>query len=165
MDFGAKKLSVCLAARRNLNDDPQRPFLWPIGQARLQFGLERSQVKNAFNAIEAGDVAKSVRELADHEQINILQPGMYNDVRFHGLMRGNQVSFVTGMPSGIAEEVQLTLASQCKPINDGRTVRFSNDASADLADPKQRMAFVLKAAEQFDRLLKGAGRAQIMQSM
>ncbi|MBT0569016.1 hypothetical protein KIK84_01630 [Curvibacter sp. CHRR-16] len=164
-EWGAQNLERFLAHRENLIADSARPILWPIGK-QLAFGRKHQQIINAFNAIEAGDVAKSVRELADHEQLNILQPAMYNNPVFHALMRANQVSFVTGFPNGMAEAVQLTLASQCKPLSDGRTVSFSNEASADLADPKQRMAFVLKAAEQFDKLLAAPHtRSQIEQSL
>lgn len=164
-DWEAKNLRDFLDDRVKLNGDPKRPIIWPIGQ-RLRFGLKFDQILKGFSAIEAGNIAQSVKDLADHEQRNILQPGMYNNPMFHRAMQANQVSFVMGFPSGVAEAVELTLASQCKPINDGRTVGFSNDLSADLANVDQRMAFVLRAAEQFNKLINSpASRGQIVQSL
>ena len=69
------------------------------------------------------------------------------------------------IPSGAAEAIELTLASQCRPSDDGRTVGFSNDHFANLADIHQRMPFVLKAAEQFDELLRRSDRQLIEQAI
>ena len=76
-------------------------------------------------------------------------------------MRGNHFSYVTGIPSGAAEAIELTLASQCRPVDDGRTIGFSNNPFANLADINQRMPFVLRAAKQFDDLLHSDQRKQI----
>ena len=62
------------------------------------------------------------------------------------LLRGNHLSYVTNIPSGAAEAIELTLASQCRPIDDGRTIGFGNNPVANLADIDQRMPFVLRAA-------------------
>ena len=162
-DYGARNLREFIDHRQNII---RRSILWPVGQDKVQFGLKRTQVTDAFDAIAAGNVAKSVHYLADHEQRNILQPGMYANPMFHKAMRANQVSFVMGFPSGIAEAVQLTLASQCQPLSDERTVNFSNDFFADLANVDVRMAFVLRAAQRFDNLLRSpASRGQIIQSL
>ena len=90
---------------------------------------------------------------------------MYNDLLLVGLLLGNHLSYVTGVPSGAAAAVELTLASQCSPVDDGRTVGFSNDYFADLADIDQRMPFVLKAAAQFDELLNDGNRYLIEQAI
>jgi hypothetical protein len=50
-------------------------------------------------------------------------------------------------------------------INDGRTVGFGNNPMTDLSDIDQRMAFVLKAAAQFDELLQRSDRHQIEQAI
>ncbi|WP_447795456.1 DUF2515 family protein [Pseudomonas farris] len=142
--------------------------MWPIA-GKVEFGVDAGEIYRTFEAIDAGDIAESVRQMARHEQLNILQPAMYEDTHFAALMRsthaGNYVSVVTGLMSGAAEEIQLTLASQCK-APDGRQVSFSKNPVANLADKDQRMEFVLRAASQFDNLLKKpATRAQLKQSI
>ncbi|WP_428984968.1 DUF2515 family protein [Pseudomonas koreensis] len=57
------------------------------------------------------------------------------------------------------------MASQCK-APDNRQVSFSKNPIANLADRDQRMEFVLRAADQFDALLKNpTTRAQLKQSI
>ena len=73
--------------------------------------------------------------------------------------------YVTGIPFGVAQAIELTLASQCRPLSDGRTVEFSNNPTANLADIDQRMTFVLKAAAQFDELLHSTERHRIEQAI
>jgi len=101
---------------------------------------------------------------ARHEQINILQPAMYDDTGLKCMLRGNYFSYVTNFPCGAAQAVELTRASQCRPVEDERTIGFSNFPFADLADVKSRMAFVLKAAAQFDDLLHSDQRKHIERS-
>jgi hypothetical protein len=142
--------------------------LWPIS-SKVEFGLVQSQVSDTFKAIDERRISKSVEFMAQHEQINILQPAMYDDAHFSYLMRGthagNAVSVVTGIMSGAAEEIQLTLASQCK-APDERKVAFGSNPLANLADKDQRMEFVIRAASQFDALLKDpASRAKLTQSI
>ncbi|MNP65122.1 hypothetical protein D3C76_1606870 [compost metagenome] len=81
------------------------------------------------------------------------------------MLHGNHASYVIGFPSGVAEAVELTLASQCRRIDDGRTIGFSNNPVADLSEVNQRMAFVLRAAEQFDDLLHSDQRKQLEESI
>nr|WP_230578170.1 hypothetical protein [Xenorhabdus bovienii] len=90
---------------------------------------------------------------------------MYSDTLLVLLLRGNQISFVTGFPSGVAESVELTLASQCRRVDDGRTIEFSDEALADLSDIKQRMPFVYKAAERFDEMLQDSNRNLLKESL
>jgi hypothetical protein len=161
---GFKEMQACLPLRNKLKGE----VLWPIS-SKVEFGLVQSQVSDTFKAIDEGRISKSVEFMAQHEQINILQPAMYDDAHFAYLMRGthagNAVSVVTGIMSGAAEEIQLTLASQCK-APDGRKVAFGSNPLANLADKDQRMEFVIRAASQFDSLLKDpASRGKLTQSI
>ena len=104
-------------------------------------------------------------DYARHEQINILQPAMYDDTGLKWLLRVNQFSYVTNFPCGTAQAVELTLSSQRRPVEDGCTIGFSNFPFADLADVERRMAFLLKAAAQFDDLLHSDQRDQIERSI
>jgi len=158
-------LKDCLDSRSKIYGQGERPVLWPVGQETLEFGIDHEEILLAFEAIEAGNIAESVEHLAKHEQVNILQPAMYDDTGLKWLLRGNHASYVTNLPSGAAQAIELTLASQCRPIDDGRTIGFGNNPVANLADVKQRMAFVLRAAKQFDELLHSDKRGQLEQSI
>ncbi|CDH34216.1 DUF2515 family protein [Xenorhabdus bovienii] len=162
---GLEELKTCIKKRENIYGNSQYPILWPIGQEKLDFGQNYPDIMLAFEAIEAGDIAQGVVHLANHEQINILQPTMYSDTLLVLLLRGNQISFVTGFPSGVAESVELTLASQCRRVDDGRTIEFSDEALADLSDIKQRMPFVYKAATRFDEMLRDSNRSLLEESL
>jgi hypothetical protein len=162
---GLEALKDCLPARKNIYGSGQHPVLWPVGEKTLKFGIDHKEILRAFETIESGNIAKSVEHLAWHEQQNILQPAMYSDWRFSSLLYSNHLSYLSGIPSGAAEAIELTLASQCRRIDDGRTVGFSDSLSANLADINQRMPFVLRAAEQFDDLLRSNQRELIEQSI
>ncbi|VVO42071.1 hypothetical protein PS691_05836 [Pseudomonas fluorescens] len=162
---GLKALETCLESRQNIYGHDQHPVLWPVGQKKLRFGHDYKEILQAFQAIETGNIAKSVEHLAWHEQRNILQPAMYSDTKLVTLLRSNHVSYVTGFPSGAAQAIELTLASQCHRFDDGRTIGFGNNPVADLSDIHQRMAFVLKAAVRFDELLHDSNRYQIEQAI
>ena len=162
---GLKALETCLPSRKNIYGHDEYPVLWPIAQEKLKFGTNHKEILPAFEAIEAGNIAKSVERLATHEQVNILQPAMYSNSKLVALLRGNHVSYVTDIPSGVAQAIELTLASQCRPVDDGRTIGFSNNPMANLSNIEQRMAFVLKAAAQFDELLHDGNRHQIEQAI
>ncbi|MBV7549397.1 hypothetical protein KW849_24240 [Pseudomonas sp. PDM26] len=162
---GLWALKTCLASRKNIFGHVQQPVLWPIEQKKLEFGTYHEEILQAFAAIEAGNIAESVVHLAWHEQQNILQSAMYSDAQLVSLLRDNQFAYVTNFPTGAAAAVELTLASQCRPSEDGRTVGFSSDYFANLADIDQRMPFVLKAATQFDDLLRRSDRHLIEQAI
>jgi uncharacterized Zn-binding protein involved in type VI secretion len=162
---GLKALETCLPSRKNIYGHDEYPVLWPIAQEKLKFGTNHKEILPAFEAIEAGNIAKSVERLAWHEQQNILQPAMYSDRGLVWLLRSNHVSYITGVPSGAAEAIELTLASQCRRVDDGRTIGFGNNPMADLSDIDQRMAFVLKAAARFNELLQHPDRYQIEQAI
>ncbi|VVO15292.1 PAAR domain-containing protein [Pseudomonas fluorescens] len=162
---GLQALKTCLPSRKNIYGHDQHPLLWPVGQKKLRFGNNYEEILQAFEAIEAGNIAESVEHLAWHEQRNILQPAMYSDRGLEWLLRSNHVSYVIGFPSGAAEAIELTLASQCRRVDDERTIGFGNNAMADLSDIHQRMPFVLKAAARFDVLLHDSNRYQIEQAI
>lgn len=164
-DRGLSALETCLRSRKRIYGDARQPVLWPVTQERLRFGVDHDEIVHAFRAIDASNIAKSVEHLAMHEQKNILQPAMYSDLILVTLLRGNQFSYVTDFPSGAAQSIELTLASQCQPVDDGRTIRFKTSAMADLSDINQRMPFVLKAAKRFDDLLHNHNRHLIEQAI
>jgi uncharacterized Zn-binding protein involved in type VI secretion len=162
---GLLSLETCLPSRSDIYGHGQHPVLWPVAQETLKFGTDYKQILQAFKAIEAGNIADSVVHLAWHEQQNILQPAMYNDWRLVWLLRSNHASYITGIPFGAAEAIELTLTSQCRPSADGRSIGFGRNPIADLSDVQQRMAFVLKAAAQFDELLRRSDRQLIEQAI
>ncbi len=160
-DRGMWALEACLSARKGIFGDARHPVLWPVAPEKLKFGVDQQEILHAFRAIEAGKIADSVEWLAKHEQKNILQPTMYSDALLVALLRANHLSYVTDFPSGAAQAIELTLASQCQPVDDGRTIGFSKEHFADLSDLDQRMAFVLRAAGQFHELLSSTSRHSI----
>jgi hypothetical protein len=114
------------------------------------------RVVHAFEAIDAGNTPGGVKFLAEHEQLNILQPAMYDDTAFAMLMRANQFAWALNIPTGSAREIQLALANRCTTTGANSQIeRFSREPLANLADPNQRMAFVMRAAQRFDDLLRG----------
>ena len=160
---GFKEMEECLPNRRSLKNK----VIWPITE-KVEFGVAQREILETFAYIDQGKISNSVYEMARHEQLNILQPAMYDVERFARLMRGTQVgdviSVVTGLFSGLPEEIQLTLASQCKAPD--TKITFSQNPIADLANKDQRMEFVSRAAEQFDRLLKNqTTRSQLKDSI
>ncbi len=162
---GIKAFRECLRMRKNIQGHSQYPVLWPVGQDTLRFGRSYDELFAGFEAINTGRIAKSVEHLAWHEQKNILQPSMYRDCWFRLLLLGNHASFVLEYPSGVAQALELTLSSQCKPLDDGRTIGFSDRIFANLSDLDQRMPFVLRAARQFDEMLQDHRRSQLEQSI
>ncbi len=162
---GLEELKVCIGSREKISGHPKFPVLWPVGKERLTFGKFHAEILEAFIAIEAGDIAKSVELFASHEQKNILQPTIYEDRHLVWLLRGNHMSYVTDLPSGVAQAIELTLTSQCQRVDDERTVVFGRNPFADLSDIDQRMTFVLEAAKRFDGLLKGPDQYVLTQSI
>lgn len=126
---------------------------WEVA-GKLPFGQPFKEIRAAFEAIERGDIAESVRQMAWHEQINVLQPVIYNDLPTRALLDGNQAAWVIGFPSGFYEEVQLTLSAQCKPKSNLFTSAFRRSLAVKLYDPEDRMKFVYLAADNFDKLLR-----------
>jgi hypothetical protein len=162
---GFRELKQCLGARAGIFGHPKFPVLWPVGEEKLEFGLDYTEIFLGFEAIEDGDIAAGVKHLARHEQKNILQPTIYQDRQLVALLRANHASYVTGFPSGVAQAIELTLTSQCQRVGDGRTVDFGDNPLADLSDINQRMEFVLQAATRFDRMLGDHNRYALEQSI
>ncbi len=162
---GLAELKHCLKKRASIYGHPKFPVLWPIGQSRLQFGLDWGEILKGFDAVENGDIAESVKQLALHEQVNILQPTMYSDFYLVLLLRSNHAVYVTDLISNMAQPIELTLSSQCLRVEEGTTVSFSDNPYADLSKVKERMPFVLKAAARFDELLSSSSYSAVRQSI
>lgn len=160
MERGWKEFSDHLPKRQN----KKYPVYWNVDRNTLPFGTPFREVREGFGLIEAGNVADSVKSLARHEQVNILQQIMYNDPVMRQLLDANQYAVVTGIPTGDAEKVELTLAAQCK-ARDGFTLPFSKDKHAKLWEVAQRMRFVLRAADQFNKLLNSPQRSRVEKSI
>lgn len=162
---GLAELKKCLRERQSIYGHAKWPVLWPVGQDTLRFGDVYPEIEVAFEAIEAGKIAESVKHLAWHEQQNILQPTIYENSHLVALLRGNHFSYVTNFPSGVAQAMELTLTSQCQRVDDGRTIDFDSNPLADLSDIDQRMKFVLRAASRFDLLLNDSNKALLAKSI
>jgi hypothetical protein len=103
--------------------------------------------------------------MARHEQVNILQTAIYDNVLMRRALDGNQFAWATGIPSGVAAEIQLTLSSECSVKFSKFSVWFSHDRKAKLYDVDQRMEFVKRAAARFDALLHNENRSAVEQSI
>jgi hypothetical protein len=144
-----QRFKRCLPERKLLRGS----VVWTIGD-KVQFGEERAEILRGFAAIDAGNVTEGVAQLARHEQVNILQPAMYDDPSFAMLMRANQFAWALNIPTGSAREIQLAFASQCTITGaNAKYEIFSKEPIANLANVDQRMEFVLRAARRFDELL------------
>ncbi|WP_158902386.1 hypothetical protein [Burkholderia sp. L27(2015)] len=149
-EFGLKRLKRCLPERKQLRGS----VIWPISKS-VEFGEVKIEVSQGFEAIDSGNLTGGVLQLARHEQFNILQPAMYDDPAFAVLMRADQFAWALNIPTGSAQEIQLTFANQCTVTGgNARHEVFSKEPLANLADAEQRMAFVGRAAERFDQLLR-----------
>lgn len=150
-ELGLQRFKRCLPERQALRGS----VVWPIAD-RVLFAESKPEILRAFSAIDSGDISTGVEQLAQHEQLNILQPAMYDDPSFALLMRANQFAWALHFPTGSAREIQLALANQCtvSGANAQKSELFSKQPLANLADSKQRMAFVLRAAQRFDDLLR-----------
>jgi len=151
--YGIQRFEACRFDRQKIANK----VLWPVDPKILPFGYPFYEILQGFQQIDQGKIMRSVDSLASHEQLNILQKVMYNRPDMRLLLKSNQAAWVTGIPTGVAAEIQLTLVAQCSPVAD-RTETFPRTLSADLAEPNQRMAFVRHAAQRFDMLLNGPAR-------
>jgi hypothetical protein len=156
MERGWKEFNACVEKRQVM----RYPVEWQINRTTLPFGKFFSEIRDGFSQIERGNLHEGVKLLAKHEQVNILQTVMYNDPYLQKLLDMNQYALATGFPTGDAEKIELTLSAQCRA--QGRfTLPFSWDKYAKLWVVEQRMKFVNRAAEQFDKLLNGPQRRQV----
>lgn len=148
--FGLRRFEQCLTERTQLRGS----VVWPIA-GRVPFGEVTPEILQGFRAIEAGNLKKGVDALAQHEQVNILQPAMYEDSTFSILLRANHFAWALNIPTGSAREIQLVFANRCTVTGANANIEmFSKHPLANLADPKQRMAFVMRAAQRFHELLQ-----------
>jgi hypothetical protein len=160
MERGWKEFSDYLPRRQN----KKYAVYWEVDRNVLPFGTPFRQIWDGFNQINEGNLTDSVYSLARHEQVNILQRIIYNDRFTQHLLDANQYAIVTGIPTGDAENIELTLSAQCK-AKDGFTLPFSKDKHAKLWVVEQRMKFVLRAADQFNKLLNGPQRTHVEESI
>jgi hypothetical protein len=160
MERGWKEFSDYLPKRQN----QKYPVYWNVDRNILPFGTPFREIRDGFGLIQAGSFSKSVERLAQHEQVNILQQVIYNDPVMRQLLDANQYAVVTGIPTGDAEKIELTLSAQCN-AKDVFTLPFSKDEQAKLWVVEQRMRFVLRSAEQFNKLLNGPQRSRIEASI
>ncbi|GAB3399244.1 hypothetical protein NX774_17775 [Massilia agilis] len=160
MERGWKEFSDYLPKRQN----KKYPVYWNVDRSVLPFGTPFQEIRDGFGRVEAGNLADSVNSLARHEQVNILQAIMYNDRVMQQLLDANQYAVVTGIPTGDAEKVELTLSAQCK-AKEGFTLPFSRDKHAKLWVAEQRMRFVRRAADEFNKLLNGSQRFRVEESI
>jgi hypothetical protein len=158
---GFEHLKTCLPDRATISEK----VLWPINKEKLAFGLQHRELQEAFDLVERGLIAESVRKFAHHEQINILQSAIYEDVVMQGALRANQFSWATGFPSGVAAEIELTLSTECLSQSSSLNVWFSKNKNAKLYDRDQRMTFVYTAANRFETLLQGNQHSSIEASI
>jgi hypothetical protein len=160
MERGWDEFRTYLSRRQN----KRYAVHWDVDRKTLEFGIPFREIFEAFESITDGHILKSVARLARHEQVNILQRIIYDDLTMQCLLAWNQYAWATDMPSGEYEEIQLTLSAQCS-AKKGFTAWFSKNTSARLWNPDERMAFVLKAAGQFHQLLGGPARLDVEASI
>jgi hypothetical protein len=154
---GLAQLKAALNERQSIKDQVK----WPVKDEIFPFAKVFPQIADGFNLIEQNDLLGSVRQLAYHEQVNVLQPVMYDDALMHLALDANQLAWATEVPGADFNEIQVTLAAQCAAKPSPVTTWFSNGTDAHLYSPGQRMEFVYRAAEQFDRLVNGKERPEI----
>jgi hypothetical protein len=159
MERGPKEFEACLANRQAI----AKKVKWNA-ERYLKFGVPFKEIRQGFNLIGGGNPAASVKSLAWHEQVNVLQAIMYNDPSMQSALARNQLAWAIGFPSGVYMEVQLTLSAQCK-AKDGWTSYFPRLTDAKLWVVDERMKFVYKAADRFNELLRGRERPYVEESM
>jgi hypothetical protein len=146
---GLARMRETLAVRGAIADQVH----WPVPAQVLAFGKPFREIVEAFALVEAGRLDASVLKLAWHEQVNVLQPILYDDPKTRLALDANQLGAATGA-EGSFETIELAFAAGC-PAREGATTVFSRLQNAHLYDVGQRMDFVGRAAAQFDALLRG----------
>lgn len=159
MERGPKEFDTYLAKRQAI----AKKVKWEVGH-QLKFGFPFEAIKTGFERIAEGQSAESVKSLAWHEQVNVLQAIMYSDPDMQRALANNQLAWAIGFPSGVYMEVQLTLSAQCKP-KDGWTSYFPSLKDAKLWVVEERMKFVYKAADRFNELLSSRQWPQVEASL
>ncbi|MET0964204.1 MAG: hypothetical protein ABWY05_15515, partial [Noviherbaspirillum sp.] len=159
MERGLKELESCLAKRQGIGERIE----WKAKQY-LTFGRPFPAIIDGFRQIEARNAAESVKHLAWHEQVNVLQAILYNDRDMQEALARNQFAWAIGFPSGVYMEIQLTLSAQCK-AKDGWTSYLPSLKSAKLWVVEERMKFVNRAAARFNHLLGSRDRSYVEESL
>jgi hypothetical protein len=160
MERGYDEFIACLPERQKA----RYAVRWEVARSTLAFAAPFPEVAQGFTQIERGQIAESVRTLAQHEQVNVLQKIMYDSAVMQLLLDWNQLAWAVEFPSGDYEAIKLNLSAQC-PARAGTTTTFSQDRYAKLWDPAERMPFVFEAAERLGELLAGTERVKIEDSM
>lgn len=135
---------------------------WPVSAQVLAFGKPFREIVEGFALVDAGQLDASVLKLAWHEQVNVLQPVLYDDPKTRLALDANQLGAATGA-AGSFETIELAFAPGCSAH--GATTAFSKLHNAHLYDVGQRMDFVGRAAAQFDALLHGDQRSAVEQAI
>jgi hypothetical protein len=160
MERGIGEFLACLPHRQRA----RYAVHWEVDRSTLAFATPFPEVAAGFEQIERGQVANSVKTLAQHEQVNVLQRIMYDDLFMQMLLDWNQLAWALEFPSGDYEEIRLDLSAQC-PAPPGVTTKFSGSRYAKLWDPAERMPFVFEAADRLGVLLAGPERTQVVESL
>jgi hypothetical protein len=160
MERGWDEFHACLPARQRA----RYAVHWEVDRGTLAFAAPFPEVAAGFGQIELGRIDDSVKTLAQHEQVNILQRIMYDDLFMQMLLDWNQLAWAVEFPSGDYEAIRLNLSAQC-PAPAGATTTFSKDRYAKLWDPAERMPFVFEAADRLSVLLAGPERVRVETSM
>ncbi|MBD8529880.1 MULTISPECIES: DUF2515 family protein [unclassified Massilia] len=160
MERGWNEFDTYLSKRQN----EKYSIYWAVNRETLRFGTPFAEIKNGFAHIHSGKLLLSVEHLAQHEQVNVLQKIMYNDLVLQKLLAMNQYAWATGFPTGDYQEIKLTLSAECR-AKTGFTSWFSRNKNAQLWVVEQRMPFVLAAARQFHDLLNGPERPYVEASI
>jgi hypothetical protein len=158
---GIDGMRKCLNDREKIKD----MVYWPEkAKEKLPFGRAFAEIRRGFEAIDANDLVGSVKQLARHEQLNVLQQVIYSDQMTRMALDGNQFAWVTKLPTGDYADVQLTLSAQCA-ATPTMTSWFKKSMDVHLYNETDRMEFVFRAAEQFDKLLRSKRRADVERSI
>jgi hypothetical protein len=158
---GLERLKACIGERQAIKDQVR----WPVNDDVLPYGQPFRQIGDGFTLIERGDLPGSVRQLAFHEQVNVLQRVLYEDRLTRLALDANQFAWVSDIPGADFNEIQVTMAAQCAAKPSPVTTWFDRNPGVHLYNSGQRMEFVYRAAEQFDRLLNGKERGEIEYSL
>jgi hypothetical protein len=158
---GLAQLKASLDQRQSIKDQVK----WPVTDEVFPFGKVFRQIADGFTLIERNDLLGSVQQLAFHEQVNVLQAVMYDDALTRLALDANQLAWASEVPGVDFNEVQVTLAAQCAAKPSPVTTWFSSAPDAHLYSSSQRMEFVYRTAEQFDRLVNGKDRLEVERSL
>ncbi|MFS8066316.1 MAG: DUF2515 family protein, partial [Byssovorax sp.] len=96
---------------------------------------------------------ESLNQIARHEQINILQPAIYDDWRMRRMLRINQ----TGIPL-VTSPAKLVLGPGCEGRKGDFVSKFDDGKRTRLYDIPERMDWIADAA---DGYMKGEGSARM----